>query len=382
MLPSLANHPNIKLTAAADLREEARERFRNEFGAEAFESVDELCRSSVVDAVYIATPHEFHAEHVIVAAGHGKHIIVEKPMALTLSDCAAMVEAADRAGVRLLVGHTHSFDPPVLRMREIVRSGELGRLGMITTLNYTDFLYRPRRPEELDTTRGGGIVFNQVPHQVEIVRLIGGGLVRSVRASVGRWDPARPTEGSLAAFLEFEDGTPATIVYSGYDHFLSDELHFWVGEGGDRSSPRQHGQARRELANIQSAEDEAALKAATGYGGARQKRPNPRSVAAERHQPHFGITIVSCEGGDLRQSADGIFIYDGAGKREVPLPLGRAAPDKGKVLDEFYDAVVNGAQLVHDGRWGLATLELSLAILESARERREIPLRHQVPVPD
>lgn len=378
MLPSLANHPDVRLTAAADLRSEAREKFRTEFKAATFESVEELCSSPQVDAVYIATPHEFHAEHVITAVRYGKHAIVEKPMALTLADCEEMIRAADRADIRLLVGHTHSFDPPVLKMRELVRSGELGRLGMINTFNYTDFLYRPRRPEELDTARGGGIVFNQVPHQVDIVRLIGGGLVRSVRAMVGRWDPARPTEGSLAAFLEFNDGTPATIVYSGYDHFSTDELHFWIGEGGDVKKPDQHGQARGELASIQSPEEEAALKAATGYGGARQKRATLKPEAPPAHHPHFGITIVSCERGDLRASADGVFVYDSSGKREISVPLGRAVPDKGKVIDEFYDAVVSNVPLVHDGHWGRATLEVCLAMLESAREKREIVLQHQV----
>ena len=59
---------------------------------------------------------------------------------------------------------------------------------MITALNYTDFLYRPRRPEELDTAQGGGAVFNQAAHQVDIVRLLGGGRVKSVRAATGAWD--------------------------------------------------------------------------------------------------------------------------------------------------------------------------------------------------
>jgi hypothetical protein len=60
---------------------------------------------------------------------------------------------------------------------------------------------------------------------------------------------------------------------------------------------------------------------------------------------------------------------------------GRAIPDKGKVIDELYEAVANDRPLVHDGRWGEATLEVCLAILQSSRERREIALHHQVPSP-
>ena len=77
---------------------------------------------------------------------------------------------------------------------------------MITSLNFTDFLYRPRRPEELDTARGGGAVFNQAAHQVDVVRLLATGDVRSVRAATGNWDPARPTEGAYACLLQLEGG--------------------------------------------------------------------------------------------------------------------------------------------------------------------------------
>src|SRR5688500_15091310 len=83
-LPSLVKHPDIRLTAGADPRPEARARWASEFQAEAYASADELCQSPQVDAVYIATPHALHAPNVLAAAAHGKHVIVEKPMALTL----------------------------------------------------------------------------------------------------------------------------------------------------------------------------------------------------------------------------------------------------------------------------------------------------------
>ena len=149
MLPSLVKHPYVKLTAAADLRREAREKFRSEFQAEVYEDAEDLFKSKNVDAVYIATPHQCHAEHVLMAAAHRKHAIVEKPMALTLAECDAMIRAAEQSGIRLLVGHTHGFDPPILEMRRIVRSGALGAVKMVHTWNFTNFLYRPRRPEGL-----------------------------------------------------------------------------------------------------------------------------------------------------------------------------------------------------------------------------------------
>lgn len=382
MLPSLVRHPQVKLVAAADLRAEALEKFRGEFDADGYINAEDLFRNKNIDAVYIATPHQCHAEHVMMAATYRKHAIVEKPMALTLADCDKMIAAIDSAGTHLVVGHTHSFDPPILKIREIVRRGELGNFKMMHTWRFTNFLYRPRRPEELDTNLGGGILFNQVPHQIDMIRWIGGGLVRGVRSMTGVWDSSRPTEGAHATFLEFVDGSAATLVYNAYDHFDSDELNGWIGEGGERKGPDRQGEARRILREAKGSADEATLKAATGYGGRQQRRQAAGAPERERYHPHFGVTLVSCEHGDLRPQPNGVFIYDDQGKREILVPLGRAVPDKGKVVDELCDAVINDLPVRHHGRWGKATLEVCLAIQQSARERREIMLSHQVPTGD
>jgi phthalate 4,5-cis-dihydrodiol dehydrogenase len=375
MLPSLMAHPRVRIVACADLNSHARACFAADFGAAAYDCADALCADRAVDAVYIATPHHLHRSHAVAAAEAGKHIIVEKPMALTLEDCDAMIAAAERNGVRLVVGHTHSFDPPIRTMREIIRSGELGPLAMISTWSYGNFLYRPRRPEELRTDSGGGVIFNQVPHQVDVVRLLGGGLVRSVRAMAWRLDPERPTEGSHMTFLQFADGCAASLVYSGYDYFDSDEFHGWVGELGDERKPGGHGSARAALRRLAAPQAEAALKAARGYAG----RP---AITAPKHPPHCGITIATCAGGDLRPSIDGVTIYSRDGAVERPVPPGRAFPDKEAVIDELYDAIVRDREPLHNGRWGKATMEAALAVLTSAETRQEVVLKHQVPAND
>src|SRR5688572_29518158 len=192
MLPGLAAHPKIELAAAADPREDARERFAAAFHARTYPCVEDLCADPDVEAVYVATPHQFHAQNVITAARNGKHVLVEKPMALTLDECRAMIEAARNARVQLVVGHSHSFDAPIARTREMISGGTFGDLRMITAVYFTDFLYRPRRPEELAADSGGGVLFNQAPHHVDIARLLGGGMVESVRALTGAWDGSRP----------------------------------------------------------------------------------------------------------------------------------------------------------------------------------------------
>jgi phthalate 4,5-cis-dihydrodiol dehydrogenase len=372
MVRAAQAHPGINIVAAADPYPVPRQAFQRDFDVPVYNDIRGLCEDPAVEAIYIATPHQFHSEHARLAAQGGKHIILEKPMALALRDCDDIIEAVDRAGVVLVVGHTHAFDPAIRAMRRIIASGEIGDLGIIAAWNYTNFLYRPRRAEELDTSRGGGIMFNQVPHQIDIARLLGGGLVRSVRAQVTVLDPARPTEGGCIGFLQFENGAAASLVYSGYDFFDSDELHFWINERGAPKPAGQHGAARRALAERKSEESRLRVER-FAYGA--------DSGAVPIHQPHFGTMIVTCSRGELRASADGILVYDANGAHEIPVSPGQGFSGRGEVLDDLYRSLRLGLRPIHDGRWGKATVEVALALLQSARERREIVLQHQVAVP-
>jgi phthalate 4,5-cis-dihydrodiol dehydrogenase len=366
MLPSLLGHPNVTLTAAADPNPAARARFEADFGGRTYATAEELCASGEVDAVYIATPHQYHCADVLSAARHGKHAIVEKPMALSLEECRMMTDAAQRAGIVLVVGHSHGFDPSIKLIRELIAGGSVGPLRMMTNLVYTNFLYRPRRPEELDTAQGGGIMFNQIPHQLDMIRVIDGGPLESAYAITGIWDRSRPTEGAMTALLRFSDGVPASLTYSGYDHFDTDEFHDWVAESG---APRKaaHGQQRRALREFTTPEAEAQGRAASGFSGKGVARSS-----GPMHHPHFGLLIVSCEGADLRPSPGGVLVYDEDGVREVLAPDARAYPNKDGVIDELYDAIVSGTPPLHDGQWGTDTMAASIALLQSAEERRPI----------
>ena len=351
--------PRVRLVAGADPRPEARERFERDFQARAYAEFEQLCGDAAVQVVYIATPHQFHAAQACVALAHGKHVLVEKPMALTAEDCRSMIEAARRAGVVLMVGHSHSFDLPVLHARRLIDSRAFGAVRMVSAVNFTDFLYRPRRPEELDTARGGGAVYNQAAHQVDMVRLLAGSVVKRVTAMTGAWDPRRPTEGAYACLLGFENGAFATLTYGGYGHFDSDELTGWIGELGQRKDPAAYRGAR-------VFDNEAGLKNSRNYGGA-QHRP-PDAVAHE----HFGLVIVSCDKADLRPQPDGVMIYGDSERRLDPLPA--PAIPRREVIDELYGAVAEGRAPLHGGEWAAATVDVCLAILRSAREQREVAL--------
>jgi phthalate 4,5-cis-dihydrodiol dehydrogenase len=340
-----------------------REAFARQFDAKVYSDFHDLCRDPSVEAIYISSPHRFHASQAVEAMKHGKHVLVEKPLALTLEECDQVVAAADRTGLHLIVGHTHAFDPNIREMHRIIQSGELGRLGMILTFNYNDFLLRPHRFDEFDSEKGGGIAFNQVAHQIEIVRLLGGP-VRSVRANVGALDGNRPAAGHCAAFLDFENNAAASIVFSAYDFFDSDELHHWIAEGGANKEPHRHGKTREAfLARPNDVEAHQAL----GFGARVLPTDQP-------HLPHFGLIVATCERGDLRLSPGGVLIHGIHGTHEVAVARGPGRPGQGDALDALWGAVREGRRCVHDARWGRATVEIILAILQSSKSRREVRL--------
>ncbi|MDB5406120.1 MAG: oxidoreductase domain protein [Rhodospirillales bacterium] len=367
------------IAAAADPRAHARQRFHEEFGGAVFADAAELCRSPDIDVVYVATPAEMHREHATLAAQGGKHVIVEKPMALSLADAVAIVEAAERGGVRLLAGHTHSFDAPIRKIAELVAGGELGPLRAINCWNFNEFNHRPRQMAELVTTHGP--VLNQGPHHVDIVRQIGGGTVRSVRATTIP-DAVTGVTGGYVCYLELAERVPVTLVYDGRSLFDTAELFDWVGEGGDDRDRQSAPRRRREFLDLMGrppAERDAVLaqgKEAGRYGGATAGRlENSWAAKQHPHQPFFGLIVVSCEDATIRQSAGGLYVYDKDGRREIAV----AQSQGGRIaeLTEMYNAIVTGRAPFHDGAWGLATLEVCFAILESARTGTEITMVHQ-----
>lgn len=357
--------PGFEITAIADTRQDALRTHHEKYGTESFTSVDEMCASDAVDVVYVATPNKFHVGNALAAIANRKHVIVVKPLALTLADSDVLIAAAEKADVKLVYGHSRIYDPPIKKMAEIVRGGELGRVIQINTWMYGGWLQRkPRLASELSTDAGGGVVFRQAPHQADIVRAIGGGMVKSVRAVTGRWDVNfKETEGNYTAFIEMEDGTPVTMVMNGYGFFSTRELtHGMSAAGGPPTDER-----------FTTAADEA-----TKYQAA-PRRDYFFGSPEGKGQPFYGFTLVSCEKGDLRQSQSGLYVYTAARCEEVPCAgyPGKGRPSVTGALLALREAIAEPKKIYPDGRWAKATLEVCLAILESDREKRDVRLSHQ-----
>jgi phthalate 4,5-cis-dihydrodiol dehydrogenase len=382
ILPAMEAMDSVEVAAGADVVPTTLHRFKERFpSAKTYDSAEALCKDPDVEAVWVSSPNRFHAEHTILAANHGKHVVVEKPMAVTLSDAQRMVEAADKNGIKLLAGHTRAFTLPIRAMRRVIESGTYGQLRALNIWSYSDWMLRPRTADELDLAQGGGIPYRQGPHQVDTVRLLGGGMLRSVRAQVGQWMPERRIPGFYSAFLEFENGTPATISHNGYGYFMGAELVPW-GDDRQRYNAAERAAIRQQLRSGTRAE--TVEKQALRIGGEQEqiifRRNEPEAWVPE----DMGMAIASLDRADVRQSRWGIYVHSDAGKQEIDVLAGRemGVAQRRAELEELYDAVVLNQPVWHDGRWGVATLEVCLAIMDSARQRKEIVLQHQVPVPN
>jgi phthalate 4,5-cis-dihydrodiol dehydrogenase len=366
---ALLDHPGFKWVAGADPVDALRTAAQQAHAVVTYDTLEGLLAHPGLDAVIIATPTPLHAAQVQQVAAAGLHVLVEKPMATTLEDARAMVQACSRAGVVLLVGHSHGYDAPIAAMREVIAAGSLGAVGMVHTWCFSDWVYRPRRPDELDSAQGGGVTLRQGAHQFDILRLLCGGRARSVRAKTFDWDPARRTVGAHVAFIDFADGAAATAVYNGYGGFSSMDLCFDISEWGLHQPPSQRPRVQRPRAGV----DEGLAKQLRAANGA------SAITAQAPHTPFFGLTLVSCERGDIRQAPQGLRIHTLEGLKEVVVDVQRSPRDR--VLDEWQAAITGHAPALHSGAWGLANLELCVAALASAHSGREVLLHEQVGLP-
>ncbi len=378
MLPPMERAPYIDLFAGADVNPSVRERFQARYEeARVYDSAEALCNDPDVEAVWISTPNRFHGPMTVLAANHGKHVVVEKPMALDIRQAEEMVEACDRNGVKLVAGHTQSFQPHVRLMRQIVASGELGALGAVNAIAYTDWVIRPRTADELDPDQGGGLVYRQTPHQIDSIRLIAGGKVRKVHGMYGQWMKYRSIPGYYAAFLEFENGVTGVAIHNGYGYFVASELVPW-GDANTRYTPSERNEIRKSMAAGTRPED--AEKLSLRIGGEAESAIFRREHGPEKWKPNdLGIVIVSCEFGELRQGPDGLYKYTDDGLTELIVDSDPLHRDQ--ELEELFNAVRLGRPVFHSGAWGMATLEVGLAITNYTKTGKDVELTHQIEMP-
>jgi predicted dehydrogenase len=163
-----------------------------------------------VDAVYIPLPNHLHAEWAIAAARAGKHVLCEKPLAMTAPDAERMIAAADRAGILLMEAFMYRQHPSWVAARELVASGRIGRLTAVQSW----FSYFNDDPTNIRNIReaGGGALYDIGCYNVNLSRMLFGGEPRRVESSIVR-DPDSGVDVLTSALLEFERGV-ATFTCS------------------------------------------------------------------------------------------------------------------------------------------------------------------------
>lgn len=182
-------------------------------GVKPYAALDDVLADPNVDAIIIATPHPSHLEITLKAASAGKHILVEKPMAVTPSEADSMVEAARNANVKLGVLFNQRFRPDVRKMRELLDQDALGKLyrtslvhATMRTQDYYDRLtWRGTWRDE-----GGGVLLNQGIHSIDLFQWLGG-MPQSLYGRMRAYKHQIEVEDYASALLEYADGVHGTL---------------------------------------------------------------------------------------------------------------------------------------------------------------------------
>jgi UDP-N-acetyl-2-amino-2-deoxyglucuronate dehydrogenase len=312
----------LELVAVCDTDPERARRAGEEWKVPWFTSYEKMLAGSNADVVTVATPSGLHPEHGVAAAGAGKHVVMEKPMAISLSGADALVHACDKAGVQLFVVKQNRLNPPVQLLKRAVDGGRFGRLYMASCAVHWA---RPQEYYDQAPWRGtwefdGGAFMNQASHYVDLIQWLMGP-VESVMAKTATLARRIETEDSGIAILKFRSGALGTIEVTmlAYPRNLEGSLTIL----GEKGSAKIGGTAVNKIEHWEFADhddDDKLIESAN---------TNPPNVYGLGHQGYY--------------------------RNVLAVLRGEAKPDT-------------------DGRAGRKSLELILGIYESAKTGREVPL--------
>ncbi|AWE41994.1 MULTISPECIES: Gfo/Idh/MocA family oxidoreductase [unclassified Actinobaculum] len=223
-----------ELVALCDPNQQARAAARRELGVNVVATADELLATNI-DAVVITTPTKHHHDAVLKAAAAGKHILCEKPMAITAQECRAMIAATHRAGVKLQIGFMRRFDLGHRRAKELIEQGAIGDIVSVTSLTHGPSVPHPWM---YDLQASNGPLAEVSSHDIDALRWFTGAEITSVYAIAGNFRSAEAHDHSpdyydtVLLTARFSNGTLGHIngaqgVRYGYDSRV--EIHGTTG---------------------------------------------------------------------------------------------------------------------------------------------------------
>ena len=232
--PALRDSPSCELIAISRANAELAASFANEFGARRwYADWRDLLFDYEIDAVYIATPVHLHAEQTIAAAEVGKHVLCEKPMAMSVAECDRMIAACRANDVRLGVAYYRHFYPVVRRVKELIDSGELG-VPIVVQINA--FEWFDPKPSEARSwlikkeLSGGGPMFDFGCHRIEVLLDLFGPITE-VKATLANTLFDREVEDFATAVFQFESGMCGTLTVSHAAHEPQDTFDLFCSRG-------------------------------------------------------------------------------------------------------------------------------------------------------
>lgn len=208
--------PGLRLHAVAEPHEERREAFAQRHGCAAYADRREMLSDGEIDLALLGLPHWLHAPIAIDCLNAGVHTLVEKPMAVSLEECAAMTAAADANGVQLMVGHTQQFFQANLVTRQLLRDGRIGGIVMADECWHKSYGLAGRPAWFNDRAKGGGMWFMNGSHMVDRLLFLLESRVVSAKGMISHKIMRQKADDAVAALLHFENGTHAVIVHAGH----------------------------------------------------------------------------------------------------------------------------------------------------------------------
>ena len=220
------------LIGVADIVPEKAKNFEESYGAKAYIDYREMVKKEKLDAVVICLPHGLHKEAAVYCAEHGVHILIEKPMANTVEECERIIQACEKNKVKLMIGHIQRYFSQIRKAKELLHSGDLGELVMITDNRNTDY-FNENRPKWFLSKKlaGGGIVMNFGAHSFDKLLWITERTIEKITASISQHFPQQEVEGNAQILVELEGNVSATISFSGYNVPSVNEMVIYMTKG-------------------------------------------------------------------------------------------------------------------------------------------------------
>ncbi len=252
--PALRDLEGIEFVSVSRSKADLAESFAKEFGAPKwFADWREQITDDEIDAVYLATPVYVHAEQTIAAAEAGKHVLCEKPMALSVKDCDKMIAAAQANNVELGIAYYRRFYPAVVRVKEIIASGEIGRVSFAQINAFEYFDPAPDHPRRWFVEKeksGGGPMIDFGCHRIEIFANLFG-KVRRLESIVSNDAFGRGVEDTASAIFQFESGVCSSLTVTHATTDAQDTLDIYGTAGSIRIAALNLG-----VMTIKTADDE------------------------------------------------------------------------------------------------------------------------------